>query len=802
MNIDYTPSVWFLVGGLPLAAYLLWSGWRHRGKPGAVPFLVLISLSTAWVVGSILELLSASLPVKVLWADFQYLPICFVPVTWVALALDYTGHRALLTRRNAVLMCLLPLIMLGLQWTNVHHHLMRASVWLDTSSSHPVIGRTFGPMFWIHVAYSYVLIVVAMALLLHFVLSRPPMFRKQPALLFVGFAVPYIWNVMFVLIRPSWMPAFDYTPALFAVGEMFVAYSLFRLHMFDLVNVARDSIMENMTDGFLVLDHQGVVLDINEAARSIIARPVHDILGEPIADSWLAWDEVARSFDTEDGTAMISLTLDGRRRDFEIGCSHLAGSPDVSGRVLVMHDVTERSALEDSLRLQALTDGLTGLPNRTLFMAKLGDAVHVSRRYANKLFAVMVIDVDRFKFINDTIGHPAGDAVLETVSLRLKRCVREADTVARLGGDEFLVLLSEISDVRDVVVVSERIQDEMRAPMYVRQQQMLVSVSVGVVIWDTSYRDAEDLLHAADTAMYQAKAAGGGCYRIFDERMHRAMLESIQAEAELREAVEKEDFQLEYQPVIDLATQEIVSLEALVRWQHPNRGVIPPNSFIGIAETSGLIVPLGDMIIDQLCRQLSQWRSRTCPAFGLPVSLNISPRQLTDTDFVGTILNRMTEWHLSPGSLMFEITEAALNRDAVRAKNAIKELCTLGMRVCLDDFGTGPSSLHHLMTFPGQEIKLDCALISRLKDESAELALARAITDLAHALQLVVIAEGVESERDWGLLKELGCDRAQGFYSGEPMRPDLLLDYLAERRPPGGNVEVLRRRTRRPRPSA
>ncbi len=736
-------------------------------------------------------MLSVDLSTKLLWADLQYLSICFVPVTWLAMTLDYTGHSAWLTRRNLSLLCVVPLILLGLQWTNSHHGLMRAAVWLDTSGGHAVIGRTFGPVFWVLVAYGYLLILTALAVLWYFVLSRPRFCRKQPAALLVGFAIPYLWNVVY-LLKPGLLPPFDYTPALFAVGELIVAYSLFRLQIFDLVSVARDTILENMADGLLVLDRGNKVIDVNEAARSIIGRPIEQIIGLPVAQSWPDWKQVAGPLKSGASAARVTLTQDGDRRDYEVAISDLAGSPDMRGRMLVMHDVTERSVLEDSLRQQALTDGLTGLANRTLFMAKLGDAVHASRRHPKRQFAVMVLDLDRFKFINDTIGHPAGDAVLETVAMRLKRCVREPDTVARLGGDEFLVLLSDISGMRDVVVVSERIQDEMRAPLYVRQQQMQVAMSVGIVLWDATYRDAEDLLHAADTAMYQAKAAGGGCYRIFDERMHRTMIESMQAEAELREAVEQGDFELAYQPVIDLKTGEILSLEALVRWKHQHRGIVAPKAFLGAAETSGLIVPLGEMILDQLCSQLSEWRSRTCPASGLPVSLNVSPRQLTDSDFVSAVLSRVADWSLSPGALMFEITEAALNRDPVRAQIALKELRALGMSVCLDDFGNGPTSLQHLTMFPGQEIKLDGALVNRMAEGTAELAVAAAIIDLAHALQFKVTGEGVESKREWELLERLRCDRVQGFYCGEPMAPPALLEYLLERRPATGGIAVFR----------
>ena len=256
MKMDYTPTVLLLVAGLPLAFYLLWYGWRNRTKPGALPFVFIMALSTGWTIGSALELLAADLSTKLLWADLQYVSICFLPVACLAMALDYTGNGAWLTRRNLCGLGLIPLVSLGLMWTNVHHHLMRASVWLDTSAAHPVIGRTFGPWFWVHVVYSYLLLFAAVAFLVHALLSRPPLYRKQPAVLLAGLAVPVLWN-LFYLLTPGLLPTFDYTPAVFAVGELIIALGLFRFQVFNLVLVARDTLLENMSDGLLVLDRAG-----------------------------------------------------------------------------------------------------------------------------------------------------------------------------------------------------------------------------------------------------------------------------------------------------------------------------------------------------------------------------------------------------------------------------------------------------------------------------------------------------------------------------------------------------------------
>lgn len=793
MNIDYTHTVLLLVAGLPLAAYLLWQGWRNRAKPGALPFVVILALSTSWVIGSIFELLSVNLYTKLLWADLQYLPIVFLPVACLAMALDYTGNRAWLTRRNISALSIVPLLSLGLMWTNSHHNLMRAAAWLDTDGGHAVIGRTFGPWFWVHSVYSYLLLATAVAFLVHAIISSPPLYRKQPAVLVAGLAVPVVWNV-FYLLKPGVLPLFDYTPAVFGVAELIMAYGLFRFRVFNLVLVARDTLLENLSDGLLVLDNANRVADLNESARALIGRPAEQILSRPLAETWGGWQQVAGPFEAGAEHTVISVGINGDRRDYEVKISPLPGRGEVMGRLLVIRDVSERSELEESLRKQALTDGLTGLANRTLFMTKLADAVHFAHRHPDKLFALISLDLDHFKLINDTAGHPAGDAVLESVAIRLKRCVREIDTVARLGGDEFIILLEDINSTRDVIVVMERIQDELRAPVYVHHQQMVSSASIGVVIWDSSYRDSEDLLRAADAAMYQAKEAGGACYRIFDERMHRALLDALQAETDLRLALDRGDFALEYQPVIDLKTGAVTSLEAFIRWHHPRRGRVAPKDFISVAETSGLIVPLGDTIFDQVCAQLIDWQSPACPAFELPVSLNVSPRQLTETGFVDAILTRLADWRLAPGSLVFEITETALTRDPARARTAMKELSSLGIRVCLDDFGTGPSSLQHLIAFPGQELKIDRVLVAKMAGSAKELEIVKSIAGLAHALGLVVTAEGVESGREWELLEASGCDRAQGYYCGVPMSPVDLLKYLKDRSSPVESVAVSRKR--------
>jgi len=779
VSFQFTPSLLLLAAVAPLGLWLGWHAWRNRRVPGALPFAAVAVIAAVWAVGDALELASTDLQTKLLWADLQYLAIVSIPVAWLVMALDYTGRRAWLTRLNIVAMCVIPLVSLTLMWTNSHHHLMRANAWLDTSGPYVVVGRTFGFWFWVHAAYSYILIAVAMVFLFKAIFSFPPLYRWQPVVLLTGIAVSMIWNVVY-LLAPGVLPAHDFTPAVFVVAGLIIAWGLFRLRLFTLVPVARHALVESMTEGLVVLDEADRVVDLNEAARVLIGGPVEEIIARPLAESWRAWPQLAAPYAAGSDRAQMSFGENGDRREYEVKISPLSRRGQVMGRLLMVRDVTERALMEESLRHQALTDGLTGLPNRTLFMAKLGDAIRQARRHSGSLFAVIVLDLDRFKLINDSIGHPAGDVLLESIAVKLKQCVREADTVARMGGDEFMILLHEIASTRDVTRVIERIQEELLTPVVFRQQEMTTTASLGVVVWDPFYQDPEDLLRAADTAMYQAKEAGRACYRIFDEQMHKSVLRTLRAETELRAALKQKDLSLAYQPVMNLKTGAISSLETLVRWHRSQRGTVLPEEFIDIAERSGLIIPLGELVLDEVCCQLSRWRTPENPATGLPVSLNISPRQLTETDFVGAILTRLAEWRVPPSRLILELTETALIRDPRRSKQVMEELRNMGIRLCLDDFGTGWSSLRHLTTYPVQELKIDHSFISRIARDNTEFEIVRSITALAHTLGLTVTGEGVEYSEQLGLLKELGCDSAQGYYVGRPMKPEELLDYLED----------------------
>jgi diguanylate cyclase (GGDEF)-like protein len=761
--------------GVGLALY----AWRSRELPGALVFIIMLVLAMMWALAGVGELAAATLRSKLIWANIQYISITLFPVAWLALSLDYTGRRAWLTPWRLGALSLIPLVTQIMLWTNGYHHLMRATVWLDTSGSYPVVGRTFGPWFWVQCFYGYALLGIAIGIIVAATIALPYFYRRQPLALLVGSLIPLGSNATFVF-APDVMPAFDYTPLATALAGIIVAWGIFQIRIFNFVPVARHALVENMSDGVLVLDHANRVVDINKSARALIGKPLASILSQPIAQCWEAWAQLAIPRSSGTGQADLHLNNSAAPRHYEVKWSPLTRHDRLVWRIVVLRDVTERVLMEENLRYQTLTDSLTGLPNRTLFMTRLEDAIHRARRHQDAGFAVLILDLDWFKLVNDSIGHLAGDALLQSVAAKLKHCVREADTVARMGGDEFMILLNSITSARDVLPILDRIQEELRSPVYFREQEMSTASSVGVVVWNPSYDDPEDLLRAADTAMYQAKEAGRGCHRIFDEEMHRLVMRTLKVETDLRNGIRQERFSLAYQPIVELQTGTIRALEALIRWHHPERGTVFPDDFVAMAENSGLIVPLGEMALEKLCGQVSRWQSPRNPAAKLPVSLNLSPRQLIEPGFVKTVMDRLVEWRIPFDHLMLEITETALIRDPQKSKRIMETLRDLGIKLCLDDFGTGWSSIQHLTTFPVQELKIDYVFISKIARGNTDFEVVRSLIALAHTLGLRVTAEGIENSEQWRLLQEIGCDYGQGYYVGSPMEPAELVEYLED----------------------
>ncbi len=778
MDLALTSGLLLLSTAVPIAAGLGWYAWRGRSLPGVLPFLLLVPFATLWALSLAAELVASTLAGKLILSNLQFVAIALLPVGTLAMAFDYSGRRARLTRRNVVLACALPIATVAITWTDSYHHLMRSSVWIRSEGAIATVGGKWGVWFWVHSAYSYLLLLGAAVLLAGVVRASPRLYRRQPTAILVGVCIPVVSHALHAL-TPGIMPGWDFTPVAVIIAELAIGWGLIGTRLFSLVPVARHALVENLSDGVLVLDRADRVIDVNESARRLIGLPAAGMLNRPLAESWPMWAERVAERIAEGDHVDLHVSLEGELHHYEVKWAPLQRRAMVMGRLVVIRDVTQRVLMENSLREQALTDSLTGLPNRILFMARLDEAVMQARREPDRLFAVMILDLDRFKLINDSVGHLAGDVLLKSVAAKLQHCIRDTDTVARMGGDEFMILLRSISSIRDLLPILERIQQDLRFPVHFRQQEMSARCSVGVVLWSPNYDDAEDLLRAADTAMYQAKEAGRDCYRVFDEKMHESVARTLRAETDLRVAIRNRSFSMSYQPIADLKTGRVHSLEALLRWQHPARGTVLPKDFIGIAEGAGLMVELGDLALTEVCSQISRWQSSGSPASGLHVSLNISPRQLTEPDFVGAVLSRLAEWTVSSESLTFEITETALSRDPRASGEAMRELRATGIGLALDNFGSGTSSLQHLTSFPVGEVKIDRSFISRIAPSNTEFEIVRSLIALSHTLGLRVTGEGVEHGEQWRLLRELRCDDAQGYYVGIPMDADELSEYLA-----------------------
>jgi diguanylate cyclase (GGDEF)-like protein/PAS domain S-box-containing protein len=444
----------------------------------------------------------------------------------------------------------------------------------------------------------------------------------------------------------------------------------------------------------------------------------------------------------------------------------------------VFLDVTDRKRMEAELERLALYDSLTGLPNRALFSDRLQHAIE--RRGRRETTAVYFLDVDRFKRINDSLGHTAGDEVLREISARIERALRPDDTVARFGGDEFTVLCESVGGVLEAVGVADRLQREISEPLHAGGAELRLSASIGIALAEPGEEvDPSRLVEDADAAMYRAKERGGDRAELFDMRMRERAVEELSIEQELTHGLEHGELRLFYQPLVNLDTGEMVGAEALIRWDHPDRGLLEPHGFLSVAEDSGLIVQVGEWAVGEACRRMREWdrQGEGGPAFGLAV--NLSARELTHPDVVATVLNAVRRAGLDPHRLTIEVTESTAMADRDSGFRALRELCEAGVRIAIDDFGTGYSSLDHLREMPADILKIDRSFVAGMAANSPDSALVAAAIAMGRALDMVVVAEGIETSGQVSDLRELGCSLGQGYLFSRPV-PAEEFDALLE----------------------
>jgi diguanylate cyclase (GGDEF)-like protein len=439
-------------------------------------------------------------------------------------------------------------------------------------------------------------------------------------------------------------------------------------------------------------------------------------------------------------------------------------------------DVTARKMAEESLAYGSLHDGLTGLPNRELFMDRLGQRLQLARHHPGSLFAVLFMDIDRFKVVNDSLGHAMGDQLLTGIAKRLQLVVRLEDTVSRFGGDEFAVLVYDVKDVNDAIQVADRFQARIKETTVLSSVSRTTSVSIGIVLFNDKYTQALDILRDADTAMYRAKAMGGGCYQVFDTTMHTKAVELLQLEADMKRAVKNQEWEIYYQPILSMTSGEMCGAEALVRWKHPQRGLLLPHDFIHEAEEVGLILPIGEFVLRTACLQAKVWRDAGFSK--LWISVNLSGRQFQDRNLTQKVSRILAETGLPSECLRLEVTETVAMQDLNYSVEVLNELNTLGVLVLLDDFGNGYSSLGYLKRFPLRALKIDQSFIQDILVNKNSEAITVAIIAMARSLNLEVVAEGVENSEQDRFLKDLFCDQVQGFLFSKPLPADDLTSFL------------------------
>lgn len=504
---------------------------------------------------------------------------------------------------------------------------------------------------------------------------------------------------------------------------------------------------------------------------------------------------------TREGPGCQCLPL--RSRDHLFGAALLFWKPGHAPSVEEMELLTtvthaiasliDRHTAEEQLEQHAYYDILTGLPNRTLFMDWLARTVQRARRHAEHRFAVLFLDFDRFKNINDSLGHTLGDQMLKEVAIRLQRCVRPSDTVARLGGDEFTLLLDDIDEVADALRIAERIHEELRQPIRLDEHDIYASTSIGIAINTEAYETPDEVLRDADIAMYQAKAEGPGQTKVFDNVMHTSAVALLKTETELRHALERNELCVHYQPIVDLAAGRVAGFEALVRWRHPDRGLVMPDEFIHVAEETGLISPLGEAVLRQACRQVTDWNSMPrVRRDGLYVSVNISGIQLLNPQWLSQLDATLVETGCSARHLRLELTESVLMRNAELTGQVLLALKKRGIRIYLDDFGTGYSSLSYLHRYPFDALKIDRSFVRNLPLGEEHASLFRAFSAIGHNFGLDVVAEGVETAIELEEVRRLGCDAVQGYYFGRPVSAEEATQLLVDGLPVPARAAITR----------
>jgi diguanylate cyclase (GGDEF)-like protein/PAS domain S-box-containing protein len=594
--------------------------------------------------------------------------------------------------------------------------------------------------------------------------------------------------------------------ALVLLFDIYTVYQHFQMHrlrkQFAEKNELFELITENAADMIAVVDREGNRLYNSPSYQKVLGYSDADLREQSSFEQIHPADRArVRSVADKTWATGRGETLeyrmrhkDGSWRVLESTGSAIYGNDEEAEKlVIVNRDVTERKRAQEMLAHNAFHDVLTNLPNRALFLDRLQHAIMRARRHSDYRFAVLFIDLDEFKVLNDSLGHSAGDELLVQVSQRLAAGLRETDTVsrsekedhsvadnvslARLGGDEFTVLLEDVSDVGNAVRVARRILNKWLMPFAINGQEVVISASIGVAMWSAMYTEAEHLVRDAELAMYRAKQGGKARCEVFDPEMHSRAVRRLKLETELRKAVESGELRVYYQPIVALNSGRIVGFEALSRWQRPE-GLVPPAEFIPVADETGLIIAINRAVLQDACKQLRSWQREFPSQPPLIMSVNIAPRQFAQQDLRKDVASTIALTGVAPDTLQLEIMETTAMGDAERASDTLAELQAIGVRLSIDDFGTGYSSLSRLQRLPVDCLKVDRSFICGMDEDRDSQEIVHLIIAMAHALRMKVVAEGTETETQISTLRRLGCEMAQGYLFSRPAPAEVITDLL------------------------
>jgi diguanylate cyclase (GGDEF)-like protein/PAS domain S-box-containing protein len=754
MNALAFPLLFAAGAGLGLSLY----AWRHRDAPGATYFTPLQLSAVVWLTAAALETLSPTLGRKVFWSVITYLGSLPLPVCWLLFVVEYTGFGRVIQRRRIVLLSTLPAVSLLFVLTSSLHGLVWSAPTINAAGQlQTVSGSWFN---WVLVPYSWTLVFAGLVMLVRHYRLSDALYRGQCAVLISAALVPFVANILHVTgLNP--VPDIDPTPLAFCAATMLIGWGLFFYRFLDMAPVAFEAVFNSMGDGVVILDADSKITMINPVGLARLGKTQDEVLGRSANEIYDFWpDSIEHLGSRQEGRAEFKLERDGRLRNLELRVFPLHDwRGDYCGRVIISQDVTERNAYQRRVEEMAYRDFLTGLPNRRALHDAADKALALARR-RHWGVALIFLDLDRFKSVNDALGHPAGDLLLQLVASRLENEVRREDILARLGGDEFALLIQDCTP-EDARHAAERLLHGLRErPFEVKDTVLQMDGSVGIALYPQPGTGVDDLLAQADVAMYQGKQ-GPGRISFYDESQDNYTQDQLELEAEFRNALERGELIFKYQPFLDLETGEVTAVEALLRWEHPERGLTHPSAFLPMVEERDMARQLDRHVLDRALREGA--------TLGIDLSVNLSTRSLLDPTLPNFVKASLEASGLPSKRLILEITERALAVPE-RVRPILVTLRQMGIRIAADDFGTGYSALAYLRHFPLNILKLDRYLISGIGSRVEDEAIIRAVIMIAESMGLDVVAEGVEHRSQLEWLREQGCHLAQGFHIAKPLR--------------------------------